>query len=130
MIHIDPAAQAAHRRALQRRGEPVTVERLSGTAPNVVYFHANVVAFISDDRDDVQQPSRAGYGGSALGSLTQTNRDIIMMAADLVAARFPLPLQKNDKIILCNGDKLNIVRVDAHKRIRAGAIEATAAAVN
>ncbi len=52
------------------------------------------------------------------------------MIEDLAQARFPLPVQKNDNIILSStGEKLNVTRVDMQKRAFAGAIELAAAGV-
>ena len=52
------------------------------------------------------------------------------MATDLANARFPLPVRKNDRIIIVDtGDELNVVDVDGFKRAVAGAIERKAAGV-
>ena len=54
---------------------------------------------------------------------------VIVMAGDLASKRFPLPLKKNDKIILESGEELNVIEVDANKRAVAGAIELKASGV-
>ena len=58
---------------------------------------------------------------------------ILVMAADLAAAGFPLPLQKGDRVVLQAADEtppagevLVLTRVDAQKRKLAGCIEAAA----
>lgn len=126
---IDYAQQAAHRRWIQRTGELVTIRRISGTAPRTVSFSVEVYANIQTYAPDSVQPSEAGYSPSQLGGITQNDRKLIIVAQDLANARFPLPVQKNDKIVLANGDVLNVTGVDEHKRQLAGAIELTAAGI-
>ena len=71
-----------------------------------------------------------GYASTKLGGISENDRQIILMTSDLQAARYPLPLRKNDKIIIVEtGDELNIIEVDAYKREIAGAIELRAAGV-
>ena len=121
--------QAAHRRALQRTGELVTVRRVSGTAPRTVSFSVEVYANVQSYAPDTVEPSQTGYSASQLGGITQNDRKVIIVAQDLSDARFPLPVLKNDKIVLANGEVLNVTGVDEHKRSLAGAIELTAAGI-
>jgi hypothetical protein len=121
--------QFAYRRAIQRTGELVTLRRISGAAPRTVGFSVDVYANVQTYAPDTVEPSEAGYPASQLGGITQNDRKVIVVAQDLADARFPLPVQKNDKIVLANGDVLNVTGVDEHKRQLAGAIELTAAGI-
>lgn len=127
--NLDPAAVRAYEDALARVGRLVTIQRISGTAPRTVIFSASVRAVVSGMGDATQPPSRTGYGESGVGAVTQTSRTAILLGCELVDARFPLPVRKNDKLLLDGGDKLNVIAVDAEKRSVAGAIELTLAGV-
>jgi hypothetical protein len=122
---VDPAMQAAYRRALARTGETVTVQRVSGTAPRTATFSASVKANVQSYAPETNEVSEGGYGSSQIGATTQSQRKVIVVAEDLAAARFPLPVQKNDRVMLADGTKCNVTGVDAHKRQLAGAIELT-----
>jgi hypothetical protein len=137
---INPSAEAAMRRGIEKRGIKVTLQRLTGQATgtpgSVVSFSANVLAIVQDYVPDSSVVQRTGYGASQVGAITQGDRQIIVMAEDLRKARFPLPVQKNDKVILLEDgistddcEQLDVTRVDAHKRAVAGAIELTATGV-
>lgn len=84
---------------VQRHGETVTVRRL-GT-PNV----------------DVSVKARLeGYGPADIaGSIIQGDRRCYIGTQDLVAQSFPLPMRKNDKVILAGGRQLNVEGPDARK---------------
>lgn len=130
MTTINNNMQAAHRRAINTFGQSITVQRLSGEAPNVTAVSAVVQAIVKTATPDTTAPGEQGYSSSALGGITQTDRMILVMATDLANASFPVPVQKNDKVILSTtGEKLDVTRVDGEKRSQAGAIELWAAAV-
>jgi hypothetical protein len=130
MTTIDNNMQAAHRRAINKYGQQITMQRLTGEAPNVTAQSAVVTAIVKSMPPDTSAPAQEGYGSSSLGGITQTDRMVIVMATDLAAAGFPVPVQKNDKIILSTtGEKLDVTRVDGEKRSQAGAIEIFAAGV-
>lgn len=131
MMTPDPNMVAAYGRALARAGLQVTIKRVTGFAPNpVVELSVTVQAIVRDYQPDTSEPSEMGYAPSKVGGITQGDRLVIVMASDLATARFPLPLMKNDKIIIVStGDELNVVDVDAFKRVAAGAIELKAAGV-
>jgi hypothetical protein len=120
---IDQTAIAGYRRAMARRGEPVIVRRVNGIAPNAAIFDANVTGIVMDylAKGDVLtvQPE----GGITLGA-----RNVIVLESDLVAARFPLPVTKNDKVVV-QGEELNIISVDPSKRGIAGALDIVAEGV-
>jgi hypothetical protein len=127
---IDNNVNAAYGRALLKTGQSVTVQRLTGTAPNVTIVSAVVIALVRDAAPDGQAASQAGYSGGQPGGITQTARQVILMSSDLAAANFPLPVQKGDKIILSStGEKLNVTEVDTGKRGIAGATQLTGAGV-
>jgi hypothetical protein len=130
MTTINLNMQAAHARAIGQFGQAITVQRLTGEAPNVTALSAVVTAIVKNMPPETAAPTQAGYSSSALGGITQTDRMVIVMASDLAAAGFPVPVQKNDKIILSTtGEKLDVSRVDGEKRSQAGAIELYAAGV-
>lgn len=122
---IDPNAQAAHELAVKTVGQSVTFGRQSGLAPHVTVTSATVTAIVRDFVVDTTTTAASGYAASQVGSITEGDRQLIVMAQDLAAAGFPLPLQKGDTAtIAATGEVLTIVRVDAAKRFMAGCIEA------
>lgn len=133
MSVIDPAINAAYARAFARLGVAVSVtfKRATGFAPGAVTTQtATVMAVVRDYNPDTTSVAQTGYAATKIGAITEGDRVIIVMATDLANAAFPLPLKKNDKIIIVDtGDELNIVDVDAYKRAAAGAIELKAAGV-
>jgi hypothetical protein len=109
----DPTMESGYRRALARRGEKILVERISGSAPNTVTFSVEVVALVKDYTDDGGDAAKTGYGGHAIGGITQGARRVVVMWDDLEHKRFPLPLAKNDRVFLISiGEKLNVIEVD------------------
>jgi hypothetical protein len=127
----NPAIVASYDRALLKRGMQVIVKRVTGFAPNpTASISAWVVAMVTDYQPDTTQPAQTGYAATKMGAITEGDRLVILMATDLEAKRFPLPLQKNDKIIIVDtGDELNVIDVDGYKRAVAGAVELKAASV-
>lgn len=129
---IDASMQASHRAAIKRRGVPVTFRRITGTAPNTAKVDASVTASITAYQPDRADPARAGYASDSIGAITQGLRLVLVMADELAAAGFPLPVKKHDKIVVTDpgaADTLDIVAVDPFKRSIAGAIELVAAGV-
>lgn len=129
----DPSAQAAYRNAIDLAGQPVIFRRISGQAPNTARFDAQVTAIFR-----AYQPTGAIGAAAGGGAITEGLREFIVLSDDLVDARFPLPLAKNDKIIpgmIVNGsfvpgnEQFNISEVDAGTRFFAGAIEGKAIGV-
>lgn len=130
----DLGAQAAYRNALAvAGGQAVIFRRVNGQAPNTARFDALVTAIFRAYRP-------AGVIGAAIGegAITEGVREFIVLEDDLAAARFPLPLAKNDKVIpgeIVNGsfvpgkEVFNITEVDAGTRVFAGAIEGRATGV-
>lgn len=127
---VDPSAEAFTRQGIHKRGVEVLFQRVSGFAPNTSTFSAKVVAMVSDVQPDTGEESSTGYGSTRPGSISQDDRSVIVMAADLVEKRFPLPLQKHDRMIVVeSGDKYDVTRVNALKRAMSGAIELTVVGV-
>lgn len=123
------AHRDAHRRAIAMRGVPITFRRITGAAPNSTKVEKTVNAVVTTLVSDQLSSSRSGYSQSLVGSLPQGSRRIIVMAEDLQAAGFPLPVKSNDGITLDTGERLNVTQVDAETRAVAGAIELLAAGV-
>lgn len=121
---IDPSAEAFTREGIALRGVAVTFQRISGTAPRTFKFSADVVASIESASPDTEEVARTGYSARSPGAISQNDRNVIVMACDLKAARFPLPLRKGDKLIVkSTADRFTVARVDALKRAFSGAIE-------
>ena len=124
----DISAQAAYIEAMSVVGQAVTFQRLVGVAPNVTISPtggAAVTCVVRDYIVDTTETAESGYSASSMGSITQGDRQILVMSADLSSAGFPLPLAKGDQaVIAATGEVLVITRVDAAKRIMAGCIEA------
>ena len=129
-------ALAGYRRAIAARGIPVIVRRIAGDAPNTATFDAKVRAIVMD-----YQPKQPVGDVKPEGAITLGARNVIVIEADLRAKHFPLPVTKNDKVVLnpdrcwlgtgaANGDQeLNIMALDPHKRGIAGAIDIVAEGV-
>jgi hypothetical protein len=126
---IDGSAEAFTRLGIQLVGIPVRFERVTGYAPNVVITSATVTAKVMKYALDTVTVSETGYTASKPGAIRQGDREVLVMAADLAAEGFPLPVLKSDRIVLATGDTLLIIAVDANKRAMAGCIEIDAAGV-
>lgn len=128
----DPGALAAYRQALAINGVAVTLQRVAGYAPSVTTVaSANVTAIVRQMAPDATAVAQAGLSASMIGAVSQEDRLIIVLADDLAAAGFPLPVAKGDQIVLPNSSEvLNVTRVDPYKRAIAGAIELYAAGVS
>lgn len=119
----DQNAVAAYRRAFGRTGQTVTFRRVSGQAPNVQTFDATVTAIFR-----AYQPTTPVGQSAHQAAITEGLREFIVLESDLETARFPVPLRKNDKIIV-ESESFNITEVDPGKRVFAGAIEGKAVGV-
>jgi hypothetical protein len=83
---------------VQRHGELVTVRRLNPAT--TVAVRARLIGY---------EPSEIA------GSIIQGDRRCFIGTQDLIAAGFPLPMIKNDKIVLASGKVLNVEGVDHRK---------------
>lgn len=145
MFNLSPSALAGYRRAMAVRGRWVIVRRVSGDAPNLARFDAIVQAVIAGRSNEPDVMTVRPEGG-----ITQNAREIIVIEADLAAQRWPLPVQKNDKLVLLgigatapgqpqitlpDGtpvyeiESLNVIAVDPYKREFGGAVEIAAEGV-
>lgn len=135
-LATDPNALAGYRRAFLKRGQTVLVRRVSGAAPNSATFDARVTAIVMDYVPKSPVDNLQPEGAVTLGS-----RNVIVIADDLAQANFPLPVIKNDKIVInaveaqlgggskAGDEELNIINVDPNKRGVAGAIDIVAEGV-
>ena len=126
---IDASAEAFTRLGIQLVGIPVTFERVTGFAPNATTISATVTAKVMKYALDTVTVAETGYPASKQGAIRQGDREVLVMATDLAAQGFPLPVLKSDRIVLATGDTLSIIAVDANKRAMAGCIEIGAAGV-
>lgn len=125
----DPAYRDATRRALYRASGGVMVE-IRRSARGGQGAVATVRAIVRNVTADRAAASATGYGANRPGGLSQDDRQIIVMADDLAAQNFPLPLQKGDIVLVKDtGDRLTLTRIDSTRRALAGAIEATGTGV-
>ena len=126
MATLDTRLQGTTQRWIVRAAgnAQVTFQRVTGAAPNVTIQSATVCALVRNYLPDGGAASQQGYAASQLGAVTVGERSFLVMASDLAAAGFPLPLQKGDNLLPADtGEKLTLTRVDAYKRAIAGAIE-------
>ena len=126
MATVDTRYQASTARMIAKAsgGAQVTFQRVTGEAPNATTQSATVVAFARGYQPDPTIASQQGLGSSEVGSLAFADRTILVMASDLAAQGFPLPMIKGDIAVLDTGETLTLVRVDSAKRAIAGCIEA------
>ncbi len=128
MATIDPRYQKMTARMIAKAGgaAQVTFQRVTGLAPNTTLVSATVTAHVRNYQPDTTEASKTGYSASQPGAITLGDREILVMAADLTAQNFPLPLKKGDNALVADtGEKLKITHVDSTKRAIAGCIEAT-----
>ena len=126
----DPSAEAFTRQGILLVGIPVRFERVTGFAPHATTISATVTAKVMKYALDTVTVAETGYPASKQGAIRQGDREVLVMATDLAAQGFPLPVLKSDRIVLlATGDALNIIAVDANKRAMAGCIEIDAAGV-
>jgi hypothetical protein len=121
------SALGAYRRMLLKTGQCVIFRRVTGQAPDAVTTDVSVTAVFRHYQPSV--PIGAAEGAAAI---SEGDREFIVLVCDLEDAGFPLPLQKNDKIILggvSDGETYNIEDVDYGSRIFAGAIQGMARGV-
>lgn len=124
----DQNARAAYRRALSRAGQSVTVQRWTGQAPNRTVTQATVKAFVRDYTANSGAVGRTDFGESKQGAITQTERHVILLGEDLYEQSFPLPVAKDDKVVV-QGETMNVDMVDPNTRVFAGAIDLTVSGV-
>lgn len=127
MATLDTRMQSMTARMIAKAagGAQVTFQRVTGLAPNVTIVSATVTALVRNYQPDGVAESQTGYSGSQVGAITLGDRQILVMASDLAAQNFPLPLKKGDNALVADtGEKLKLTRVDMTKRAIAACIEA------
>lgn len=117
----DKGAESAYRRALARTGQSVIFRRVTGQAPNTAMVDVTVTAIF-------RHYAPSSEIGAKQGAISMGMREFIVLESDLVAQNFPVPLRKNDKIVL-GTEAFNITQVDPSTRAFAGAIEGKAEGV-
>ena len=122
---LNPNAVATTARGIYLTGVPVIFQRLTGYAPDVTLIEAAVIAKVTNVTADTAAETEAGISSSETGNISQNDRMVLVMASDLSAAGFPLPIALGDKVIIDGvaDDDATVIRVDAYKRAMAGAIE-------
>jgi hypothetical protein len=98
---MNAAAAKRTRDAIKRRGELISVRRMSATTPQTILNQADVKATV------------AGYAPVELvNGITQGSRRVIVSRLDLEAAGFPAPPKKGDRI--CLGESFaNVTTIQA-----------------
>lgn len=100
------AVRDAYERALGIEGnaETVTLRRYTGTGANRPFFDTEVSARVT------------GYQPSDLvGDIRQGDRQVIMLADDLIVAQFPMPVRQTDRLIV-GGKECSIEALDDRTR--------------
>lgn len=117
---------------VQLAGVPVIFNRISGYAPNVTTVaSASITAIVRMMTPDSTAVAETGYSAHNAGSISQDDRLVIVMADDLTAADFPLPVMKGDRVVLsATSEEFEVTKVDPYKRALTGAIEVTIAGVS
>lgn len=98
--------RSAHLRFMDGVGETVTIRRYTGTGTTRPKFDCDVRARVVE------------YDPKELvGSIVQGDRKLIVLYEDLVAAQFPLPIEKgaNWKVVV-RGKELQIKSIDDNTR--------------
>lgn len=119
---VDLNAQEGYRRAIARAGETVTFQRISGQpGQGAVILPAPAGATVQAIVNSFQVEAPV-MSVKREGAITLADRKIIVLVDDLAQAGFPLPLRKNDRVVV-QGETLNIETVDPSTRAFAGAVE-------
>lgn len=103
---------ATYRRMFNERGETVQVRRFTGAGPNRPRVDVDVMAVVTGFAPD-----------EYVGSIVQGDRKVILLAEDLTAAQFALPVTTGDKIVV-RGKELAIIAADDSTRRVSGVLVA------
>lgn len=123
-MSLNGSLQRVASRGVQQGGVTVTISRESGFAPNVTTVSATITALVQNVQVDANAQSDTGLSSSQPGSISQDDRVLKFMAADLDAQGFASPVAKGDVVQLPSTSELLIVsRVDAYKFAMAGVVE-------
>ena len=127
---MNASAVAFTRAGVYRVGVACTFQRLVGSPPSVTLSPAGgarVTAVVRNYLPDTTQESATGYSASQVGSISQGDRQILVMADDLAAAGFVLPVRKGDQVLVA--DSIATPVGPASPSVAAGAATRTEAAV-
>lgn len=101
---MTPADIKTAYRAFLGEFEPVLIRRYTGAGASRPYFDAEAQARVM------------GYEPHEIvGTISQGDRKLIVLAEDLIAAQFALPVKKGDKAVV-RGVELNIEAADDSTR--------------
>ncbi len=126
----DPAAQAAYYNALRVRGIAITLQRVTGDAPNVVVASSVSLSAVVTNLTPDGALNAANLTTGGPGSIRLADRSVKVMAEDLTNSGFALPVLQGDQVILPDSSEiLTITKVDAYTFRFAGAVELTCAGV-
>jgi hypothetical protein len=127
---FNPSAAALLEQAIERVGTTIQIQRKFGQPPSATTFTVIIPAIVQNAQPDGNAEAQAGLAASQMGAISQNDRLVILMATALQLARFPLPVQKGDVVILpLTGDTFSVTKIDPYKRDMAGAIELTISGV-
>lgn len=110
-------AVAAYVHARQVCGQDVTFKRVTGNAPSASTATATVRAVV---KDYVPSTPRDLGSFAREGGVSQHMRTIIVLESALNTAGFPIPVKKNDRVIV-KGETWNVVEADLNSRDYGGA---------
>lgn len=102
---MNPATvKETYRRMIAADGEIVTIRRHTGLGTNRPKFDVNVRAKVTRFEPE-----------ELVGAIQQGDRKLIVLAEDLIAAQFRLPVTLSDKVVV-RGSELGIVSADDSTR--------------
>jgi len=96
--------KSSYRRMMDEVGEEVAIRRYTGSGANRPYFDATVMARVVDFKP-----------ADLVGEIIQGDRNLIVIAQDLIDAQVQMGVRKGDKAIV-RGKELNIEAVDDNTR--------------
>jgi hypothetical protein len=100
--------KAIYRRMMDDYGETVQIRRYTGTGSNRPWFDTDAMARVTRYEPE-----------ELVGTIVQGDRRLIVLAEDLIAGQFALPVRKGDKVVV-RGAELSIEAADDNTRRVAG----------
>lgn len=105
-----PASWKSIYRATIGVGEPIIIRRYSGSGTNRPFFDAEVIGRVTNYHAD-----------EIVGLIQQGDRKVILIADDLIAKEFQLPITPADKCIV-RGKELAVIAPDDSTRRYGGVL--------
>jgi hypothetical protein len=128
---INPSAAAFLEQAIEETGVEITLTRVFGFAPTASTFSVNLKAKVALVQPDAGAAAREHVEMSAPGAVTENSRVVILAERHLRGTRFPLPIQKGDKVLLpATSELFDVARVDPYLRAIAGGVTLTVTGVS